>query len=257
MKNIEEKYLQHEEKIVVAVGDTDFNEHIKPSAIMGYCQDIATKHADSLGFGYADLFKLNLAWIMIRMSFKVFKNPKINETLLIKTFCEKPKTLDVNRSYYIYNADGEIVVSASSKWCVIDIDTQKVSRLATLFEKYNDSLYIPTEPFDDANPKIQAAPDITHAAELPAFMVQVTDLDRNFHMNNARYGDIILNACGVETLKENILTRVDLNFISQLFVGDKYEVYKSKKDNFIFVEAKKSGSDTVIFRARTEWQSCD
>jgi len=253
MKNTEEKYLQHKQEIVVAVGDTDFNGNVKPSAIMGYCQDIANEHAGMLGFGYTDLLAKNLSWAMIRMSFKILKSPKIGEALIIKTFPEKSNTLDVNRGYYIYNTDGETVISASSKWCVLDVNTHKVNRLAPVLQKYDESNFIPHQPFDDANPKIQALSD-SDLEIVNTFTVQVTDLDQNFHMNNARYGDIILNACGVEALKENSISRIDLNFISQLFIGDRYEVYKAQKDNITFIEARKVSSDTAVFRACVEWQ---
>ncbi|MCL2436915.1 MAG: thioesterase [Clostridiales bacterium] len=254
MENTEEKYLHYKQEVVVAVGDADFNGHIKPSAIMGYCQDIATTHAGILGFGHKDLLARNLVWVMIRMSFKVIKSPKIGETLIIKTFCEKPNKLDVNRGYYINNMAGETVIFASSKWCVLDMNTHKISLLTPLFEKYVDADFIPYQPLDDANPKIQALSALDLTIE-DTFRVQVTDLDQNFHMNNARYGDIILNACGVQALKENRISRIDLNFISQLFIGDEYEVYKAQKDNMTFVEAKKSDSDTIIFRARVAWQT--
>ena len=248
-----ERILNHKQEIVVAVGDTDFNGQVKPSAVMGYCQDIAAEHATMLGLGYKDLIAEGLAWVMIRMSLKIFKSPKIGESLVIKTFPEKPKKLDVNRGYYIYNTAGELVISASSKWCVIDTRTHKIGRLDQLFAKYTDSDYIPNEPFDDANRKIGALPD--SGAVIPApFIVQVTDLDQNFHMNNARYGDMVLNACGVQTLKENRIARVDLNFMSQLFIGDKYEIYKARTGNITFIEARKSGANDVIFRARAEWQ---
>ena len=254
MTTSEKKYLVHEQDIIVAVGDTDFNGNLKPSAIMGYCQDIATVHAHMLGFGQYDLLARNLVWVMIRMSFKVHKLPKMGDHLTIKTFPEKPKTLDVNRGYYIYNADGETIISASSKWCVLDMDTHKISRLAPLFEKYTEPDYIPHEPFADANCKLHALTGLDTAVKSQPFTVQVTDLDQNHHMNNARYGDIILNACGVDMVKEHTISRIDLNFISELFIGDTYEVYKIQNDNVTFIEAHKTGADSIVFRATVEWQ---
>ena len=253
MANTEEKYLHHQQEIVVALSDTDFNGNIKPSAVMGYCQNIANEHAVMLGLGYDDMLAKNLTWAMIRMSFKILKSPKIGETLIIHTFPEKPKTLDVSRSYYVYNTAGETVITASAKWCVLDVNAQKISRIGSLFEKYTEADYIPYQPFDDATPKIQAL-EADLAIE-DAFTVQITDLDQYLHMNNARYGDIILNACGMKALKENNISRIDINFMSQLFIGDRYEVYKAQKDNITFIEARKADADTIVFRANVEWRT--
>jgi acyl-ACP thioesterase len=245
--------LQLTRQVTVTVGDTDFTRHLKPSAIMGYCQDIATEHAEMLGFGYNDLAQKNLAWVMIRMSFKVFKSPQLGDVLTITTLPENPKTLDVNRGYYIYNANGDLIISASSKWCTIDINTHKISRLTSVFENYTEADFVPFEPFENANPKIQTFADYNEKSLCSTFQVQITDLDQNLHMNNARYGDIILNACEMDQLKENEISHVDLNFMSQLFINDKYEVYKTQKENTTFIEVRNPNSNVVIFRAIINW----
>jgi acyl-ACP thioesterase len=255
MKNLEEKYLQHESDISIAVNDTDFKAHIKPSAVMGYCQDIATEHADILGIGYDDMRAQNSGWVMIRMSFKVMQYPKVGELLKIKTFPENPGKSDVDRGYYIINKAGETIITASSKWCVIDTETHRIKRLAPFFEKFSDSEYIPFPPFEDANYKIDKLPDYSMTYENPvSYTVQVTDLDYNVHMNNARYGDVVLNVCGMEMLQINTISRFDINFMSQLFAGDSFDVYKTQAGNITYIEAKKTSTDTVVFRARAEWQ---
>ena len=258
----QKKYLNHGKEITVALGDTAFNGVLKPSAVMDYCQDVAAEHAAGLGFGYGDLIEKNLAWVLVRMSLIIDKSPKTGETLMIRTFPETPKVMDVNRRYYITDKTGETVVFASSKWCVMDITSQKIKRLASVFEKFPDSDFLPGDPCDDTNPKIQTQADSgfesgrnagLSAGSVSAFTVQTTDLDRNLHMNNARYGDIILNACDIDMFKENSISRIDLNFVSQLFLGEKYEVYKSHKGNVTFIEAGKQDS-SIIFRSMVTWQ---
>lgn len=252
---VEEEYLQSKRDITVAVGDMDFNNRIKPCAIMEYFQDIATEHAEILGVGYADMLAKNLVWVMSRVSMKILKSPLAGEILTVKTFPEKPKAAEVNRGYYLYNKAGDLVISGSSKWCVLTADTHAIRRCAPHFE-FDDSLYVPYEPFQDANPKVAALKDLENTVTEGPFpyRVEVSDLDRNFHMNNACYGDVVLNVCGVEKLKTHMLARLDVNFISELFIGDRYEVYKAHRDSATYFEAKKSGSDAVIFRARAEWR---
>jgi len=252
---LDKKYLQHSHKVVVTVSDTDFLGQIKPGALMGYFQDIAAAHAGLLGLGFDAMAERNLVWMMIRMSFKIIKSPGLGEALTIVTLPEKPKAADVNRGYYIYNKEGEAVVLGATKWCALDMDTLRPQRCAAVFEGYNDSDFVPVSPFDDATGKLPALADCGAAIEGPfEFTVHVTDLDKNVHMNNARYGDTIINVCGLEMLQKNTLSCVDINFMSQLFIGEKYEVYKAQAGDFTHIEAKKSGSEAIVFRARAEWK---
>jgi len=249
--NTDKKILQYSREITVAVSHLDFCRCLKPSAVMGYFQDVATEHADILGIGYDDLLKKGLAWVMIRMSFVIRKSPKIGEILTISTFPEKPKNSDVNRGYYVRDKSGKIIISASSKWCVLDVSTQKVQRLAPIFEKFGDDEYTLLEPLENANPKIEKLSE-NAIVEPFLFTVQVTDLDHNGHMNNTRYGDVILNALGVETLRKHAILRIDINFMAQLFIGDKYEVFKERTNDIVLIEARKSESGAIIFKARVE-----
>ncbi|MCL2163933.1 MAG: thioesterase [Oscillospiraceae bacterium] len=255
MINISDKYLQHQQEITITVSDTDFRGQIKPSAIMEYFQNIALAHADILELGYDDMIKKNIVWVMIRMSLKVVQSPRIGEKLTIITVPEKPKAADVDRGYYIYNNVEEIVIVASSKWCMLDTNTYRPQRCTPFFKKFDDSVYIPYQPLEGGNCKINALSNYGNVNEKPFdFTVQVADLDSSIHMNNARYADIILNVCGMEMMQNNNLVRIDINFLNQLFIGDQCKVFKVQNHNFTFMEAKKAKSDTIIFRACAEWQ---
>ena len=249
---MEKKYLQYSQEIQVSVNDVDFCERLKPAAVMEYFQDIATEHAVVIGTGYAEMKLKNLVWVMSRMSYKLFRNPRIGEKLTIVTYPEQPKAAEAVRDYYIQDEAGDIIVSGSSKWCVLDYVTRRIQRCAPLFS-FESSEYIPYPPFEDANLRI-ASFSAEEAKEGPySYAVQLTELDRNFHMNNARYGDVLLNVCTVEHLKTHGFARVDVNFLSELLVGDCYEVYKALYEDCMVIEARKAGTDAVVFRARAEW----
>ena len=246
-----ENYLQHEQKIIVTVNDTDFLGQIKPSAIMGYFQDIAVEHAEKIGVGYDVMRDKNMGWVLIRMSYRIIRNPLIGESLTIKTFPEKPRTADANRGYYIYDKNNNLIILGSSKWCVIDLSTHRLQKCVPLFTRYDDSLFIPSQPFEGANPKLA---EFTSLLENPInFKVNVTDLDRYLHMNNARYGDVVLNTCGAEMLKNNWISSFDANFMSQLFISDIYTAYKEHNGNTTNIEVRKEENNIIAFRAQIVW----
>ena len=51
----------------VACYDTDVAHYLKPGAFMDLAQEIANISADSLGFGFDDLQRYGMAWVLSRM----------------------------------------------------------------------------------------------------------------------------------------------------------------------------------------------
>lgn len=238
--------------ITVRVNDMDLHEFIKPSAVLGYFQDIAKEHGELLGHGLENLPENNV-WIILRSSYKVFSCPKINEKLYIVTFLDKPSAASVDRGYNIYNKKGELIIAGSTKWCLVNTKTQKIQRLGPVFHKYNDKSFIKITELDEPNRKIEALTDIEKSsATIYKTNVQLTEIDQNNHMNNACYADIILNTCGSEFLRTNKPVRIDINYIAQLFIYDDYQVHKIHRENHTVLEIIKKTE--TIASIRTEWE---
>lgn len=247
-------YLSHKQKFITAVDEFDYYQRIKPSAILQYFQDLATVHATMIGIGFEEMQAQNLCWILSRVSAEIVRPPVLGEEITVETFPRKPNLVDAIRDYYITDKSGQILVRGTSKWCMLDVCSRAIRRCAPLF-KYDDSRYITKIAAEGGNPKIEEMSQLTQNP-VKAFegKVCITDLDRNIHMNNARYGDIILNACNIDFLNNHQIKSFDINFISELKIGEPYEVFKftnSEKTNF---EAINVSSQKVVFRAKIKWQ---
>jgi acyl-ACP thioesterase len=262
MVELMKKYLHHKKEITVSVSALDFKARLKPGAALEYFQDIATEHADILGIGFDHMTQSGLGWVMLRMSAefpKISVNPKVGDVLFIETFPQKPNAADVNRVYTIANTVGEIIARASTKWCVVDINTHRIRRCKPVFEQFAELDFLPDFDLINANPKLEKAAEFAQIPENDSIVqtVRVTDLDYNRHMNNARYCDAIVNVCGMEMSEKSRIKRIDINFISQLFAGDSFEVRKLHlhKDGAVLIESVKSNTDETVFRARAEWEN--
>ena len=121
-------YLMHTHKIDAAVDEFDFLDRIKPSAIMGYFQDIAATHAVELGVGFDDLKVQGLFWVLNRLSAVIEKSPVIGEQITVTTYPHKPGTVDAIRDYIITDASGNTLIRGTSRWCVLDISSKAVRR---------------------------------------------------------------------------------------------------------------------------------
>ena len=251
---MENEYLSYKQSFVTSVDELDYREMLKPSAVLQYFQDLATTHAGILGIGYKDLIAQDKCWVISRLSYRIGKYPSLGDEITVTTYPKKPRIVDVNRDYYVTDKSGETIITGTSKWCVLSFSDRKIKKCNDLFP-YDESKYNPLDPFENGNGKVKSLSELGVEIKLGGeFTVGITDLDRNRHMNNARYGDAVLNSCGMDELNEKSIKSFDINFINELLVGDKYTVGRADADGGTYFEAVKSDGKTVVFRAFIGWE---
>ena len=75
----------YEEKIVTKYSETDQNLAMKPFALLNFLQDIASKNAEDLGFGYSFIHPKNYAWFLIKYRMEFEEYPCDIQELTLKT----------------------------------------------------------------------------------------------------------------------------------------------------------------------------
>ena len=244
-------YLVHTQRILTAVDEFDFLARIKPSAVMEYFQDIANAHAVKLRVGFEDLKSQNLFWVLNRLSAVIEKQPTIGEPIIITTYPHKPNMADAIRDYIVENTNGETLIRGTSRWCVLDMNSKAIRRCAPIF-KFNADEYNPEFALDEGNIRLPEIEEIEGERRLRHGFVNITDIDRNRHMNNARYADLVVNTCDFEYYSTHSIKAFDFNFLSEMRVNSEYTVEMRTVDDKSYFEAK-GNSECPIFRARIVW----
>lgn len=245
-------YLYNKRSITTAVDEFDFLERIKPSAIMEYFQDSATLHASEIGVGFEEVKKQNLCWVLNRLSATIDRCPTIGEDLTITTFPHAPGSVDAIRDYYITDADGNSLIRGTSRWCVLDIANKAIRRCSTLF-RFDATQYNPEFALPTGNPQLPDIKTVAGENNYNSGKVYITDLDRNGHMNNARYADIVVNSCDYDFYATHSIKSFDFNFLSEMKIDDQYNVYVKTVESTSYYEARGVQNDKVIFRAKVLW----
>lgn len=73
------------ENINVKYSEMDYNKALKPFSLLNYLQDIASKNAEDLGFGYSFITPKNIAWFLLKYHMEFNTYPVDVKNLTLKT----------------------------------------------------------------------------------------------------------------------------------------------------------------------------
>jgi len=222
-------------------GDFDHHLRIKPCSIFNLFQEAALVHANILHVGNDALKEKNKAWILLRSKYVLFQQPKESQKVKVQTWPLPGQKVEYNREFRILDMEENILVKGTSKWCIIDLDTKKISRQGLTF---NGEFYTETN-FDESFDKL---PNIEVGDESLVYthQVRISDLDHYQHMNNAKYSEIILNA--LELKEDEYIKEVQINFINEMKLNEVVKILKTKVKKGYYVIGCKN-PNIIAFRA--------
>lgn len=234
--------LLYEKNYQLRVSDFDGSDSLRPSAVLDMFQSVASEHATKLNIGYNELIQRDLVWVILRMRYDVKKRVSFGEeNVIVKTWPHKEGRVDYDRDYAIEGLDGERLVVGSSKWCVINMSTRRISVGSAVYpegEHYGEIIY----------PEgLKKLPDFSiDGAEVFEGYAGHSCLDHNGHINNVKYCDFILDAIKLE--KQEIKS-FEINYINEMQVGE-FTLYTKKEGNKRLI--KGFSKEKESFRAEIE-----
>ena len=116
-------------RYTVTSADVDIRKNYRASAFMSMAQEMANRHASCIGFGYDDLIRDNVAWVVSRMKVKYIKAPVWQDGIVFTTWHKGPDGVFSIRDFEVSDAEsGETVIQATSSWLLIDTDSRRMLR---------------------------------------------------------------------------------------------------------------------------------
>ena len=244
-----EKPLRFEWTPIIAVDDLDLCSRLKPSAILAHFQDIATEHAALLNIGAKRMGELKCFWVLTKVAVEIVDNPNWCTKVKIITYPRSPSSIEATRDYYMYGDNGRLLAKGSSKWCVLDYAAKKIRRISDVFSYPLDNYY--NEDAIQSGCTRLVMP--TDGDKLGRLVVKTTDLDRNRHMNNAKYGDTALNFEDIEFVMTHDIKSFQLNYLSELAYGEEIDIMRAVcGDKRIYYGTKADGKPSFIME--TLWK---
>ena len=191
---------------------TDCFGRLKPAVMLWLIQEVSGTHAAHLGASWDDLARKNLFWAVIRHKVEVFRLPEVGQTVTLRTWPMPTTRVAYPRATEARDAEGNLLFRSHAIWVLMDTDSRAMVRPGKSGVGVPGSLQ---------GSEI-AAPGSIRERELPNTTLQQVGyslLDRNGHMNNARYLDWVDDLLPSEYHKDHPLRQVQICYMAEAKEG--------------------------------------
>ena len=195
-----------------------------------------------LELGIFDIEKTHLSWVLLEWKLQVIRRPKYLEKLRIATWAKGAVKFYTYRDFEIYDEQGNLVILASSKWVLLDIEKGKIIKIPTeVIEKYESEST--KRVFE--NDEFEKLEEIEKYEAEVEYRVRRADIDVNNHMHNLNYLDLANEALPEEIYRAEQFNNVRISYKKEIKLGEivkcKY-AFKNEKHKIVI----KSQDDEIL-----------
>ncbi len=238
------KAYEYTQLFSVKYCEVDFQDELKASTALSYMEEVACASADELGFGYAYIKPRGYAFMVSNICCEFSTPVRLGEHVTVKTWPTPPTHVIFGREYQILNEKGEICVNASSRWCLLDMQSGKLLP-SKILDNQDYSTYNTAKALENVQWKIPVFSK--EEGELRySFTVANSEYDHNMHVNNTRYADYCLNCFTVEELSEKQLKKFSISYVKQCKEGETLSFYRKEIDGEYLIQGFNERGDRVV-----------
>lgn len=204
--------------------DVDSSSTMKATSFLNYAQEAANIHADYLGVGYDSMQVTRKAWVLARMHVQFHRLPKWRENVCMQSWHKGAVGFQYLRDFEMFDKEcNEKLVSATTSWLVIDIDTRRLAKYSELAE--DEDKCITDNAIAEPAPKI-TMPRGVEPVHVMSHKVDYSDLDMIGHVNNVKYTEWAMNAVELDVTTSRHLKELVINFNNEVKAGDTVEIFR-------------------------------
>ena len=239
--------LEYKMEVIPHTTQCDFNNELRASGIVDILQDAARLHIQKLGYDDSEMAKLGYCWVLTYETYEVVSRmPKLGEILHVNTWPHEKRKLEYDREIEIRDKNDNLLVKSYTNWVIIDREKRTLTRA--------NEVVIDGEFKGNINYEGPCKRKINLGTgdiiDTHYHKVELTDLDANIHVNNAKYLDFIMNSMTLDDYKQ--FKSLELSFVHEARLGDEIKI-----DHFINENNKNCYkgyvNDNVCFEAIIEF----
>ena len=232
----------YEKEFEVMLKDIDKNNKMRLSSYLNFMQEIGAFHSAEFGYGINDEPKTHKAWIVTAWDLKIFRRPKWNEKIFMRSWIGKIDKLYHYRDYEVLDSENNVIAKAVAQWVMVDTITKKIQIAdKNMIEKFP---VVTREDFDNVIPKVSTKINIEELEKIYECKVQKRDVDTNNHMNNIIYLDLALEGLDDEYI-DNV-SEIQIYYKAECKYEDEIVFMKDKDNKVYILEKNKEKLHTVV-----------
>lgn len=214
------------------------NGAVRPGSLLRYFQEAVNLQMRDNPPSSEELFARGHAFILSRTGMKIYTDLSVYDEIEVVTWANTSKGATFVRSAQIFNG-GVLAADIVTVWALVDINEKKLVRVkdAVLGIGTLDEL-----PEIGVPEKVRVPEgEMEKVGEKTVFY---SDTDRNDHMNNTRYVDMICDFLpDVENKKVRSFT---VNYVTESRLGEKLDIYHKNIDGLdYFCAVKEDGKHSL------------
>lgn len=227
---------QREDRFTVNAFDCRPDGRIKPNALMQYMQEAAARHAEQLGFGFADLDKSGCFWVLANLRIEIARWPKWGDGVTIKTWPSGSTRATASREFIGVDPDGGELFRATSEWMILDKHSGRPKSITRL------GLNLPQNGPRVLSAESSRLQPLDEYTTVHSLRVPFSALDFNGHVNNTEYVRWALD--GIYDKLGNLpeIHSLQVTYLAEVFERDEVEILvRDDSDGYIHAVVRRSG----------------
>jgi len=128
---------------------------IKIPLLFNYLQGATGEHANSIGYGGADILKKGYSWVISRYRLSVTRLPHLFDKFIITTWRSGENGHFAIREFVITDQKGDLLMQATSSWILLNFIKKEPVRPSDLFPGY------PVNPERGLDDNFSSIPEIS------------------------------------------------------------------------------------------------
>lgn len=208
----------YSKQLRVPYPECDVHNQWKLSYIMRAVQQIASDQLDDLGMTFVKLYAEGYVFLLSREYLEFHRGIMAGERVIISTWPLPPKGAQFRRNISIDDINGQRLMSGYTTWLLVNPQSHKILRPSAFPYTLRYAAENERDPMEEQITSLKV-PSISRETVGAALRVSYSNSDCNGHLNNAVYGDLILDSIPFEIWEKFRPASFFVHFIKEAKIG--------------------------------------